>query len=302
MSRTTQTARQNMDSAHENKMCPILWIREKYGLTISTLNKCSTNYNSKPIFRVPLKKFMKSGAFWSALNLCTIFWEQPLYRMNRDYKENEKIKGAYLIAFASDLAPICKAWANRCIHKIIEGEPLEDEVFVEIIVFDETLVNKLITAIVNHQMEYSVTQNIYTIIDNDRTQSHINITDIISSIAQEIHSSIAQEIHSSFAQEIHSSFAQEIPSSIAQEIPSSFAQEIHSSIAQEIHSPINDDTETNSLCIICMSNPSTHAFVPCGHKCICNSCYNRPNFENDIRHKCPTCRQHFSMIMQIFEN
>ena len=278
MSRATQTARQNMDSAHENKMCPILWIREKYGLTISTLNKCSTNYNSKPIFRVPLKKFMKSGAFWSALNLCTIFWEQPLYRMNRDYKENEKIKGAYLIAFASDLAPICKAWANRCIHKIIEGEPLEDEVFVEIIVFDETLVNKLITAIVNHQMEYSVTQNIYTIIDNDRTQSHINITDIISSIAQEIHSSIAQESPSSFAQEIPSSFAQEIPS------------------------PINDDTETNSLCIICMSNPSTHAFVPCGHKCICNSCYIRPNFENDIRHKCPTCRQHFSMIMQIFEN
>ena len=279
-----------MDRANENKMCPIIWNRQKYGLTILTLPNSSANYNSKPIFRLPLKKFMNSGAFWSALNLSTIFWEQPLYGMNRNYKENEKIKGAYLIAFASDLAPICKAWAKRCINKIIEGEPLEDEVFVEIIVLDETLTNKLITAIVKHQMEYSVIQNIYTI-NNDRT---MNILDIISSIAQELSLPIAPELPLPNAPELPLPNAPELPLPIAPELPLP--------IAPELPSPINDNTENNSRCVICMSNISTYAFVPCGHKCICKNCYKRPNLENEIRHKCPTCRKNFSMIIQIFES
>jgi hypothetical protein len=269
-----------MDRPHDNKMCPIIWNRQKYGLTILTLHNSSTNYNSKPIFRLPLKKFMNSGAFWSALNLSTIFWERSLYGINRDYKENEKIKGAYLIAFASDLAPICKAWATRCIHKIIECESLEDEVFVEIIVLNETLTNKLVTAIVNHQMEYSVNQNIYTIIDNDRTESRTNISLIV--------------------QELPLPIAQELPLPIAQE--SSLSIESASLSIESASLPINDNTEINSFCVICMSNLSTYAFVPCGHKCICKNCYKRPNFENEINHKCPTCRKNFSMIMQIFES
>jgi hypothetical protein len=94
---------------------------------------------------------------WSALNLCTVFWEPPLYGIPRDYKENERVKGAYLIAFASDLAPICKEWARGCIeqcsHPIVEAK---DEVFVEIILFNEALKARMMDAISRHSLTVSI--------------------------------------------------------------------------------------------------------------------------------------------------
>jgi hypothetical protein len=26
------------------------------------------------------------------------------------------------------------------------------------------------------------------------------------------------------------------------------------------------------VCCVCMDAPSTHAFVPCGHRCVCHGC------------------------------
>ena len=98
----------NLDITDENKMCLIIWKKYEYGLTIVSLNRCITNYDSKPIVRIPLPIFMKSGAIWSVLKLSTIFWEKYMYGVKRDDKYNEEIKGAYLTSFATDLAPICK--------------------------------------------------------------------------------------------------------------------------------------------------------------------------------------------------
>ena len=53
-------------------------------------------------------------------------------------------------------------------------------------------------------------------------------------------------------------------------------------------------TETQALqdpelCVICMEGQRTHAFLPCGHRAVCNVCRGilRTN-------ECPICREQFS--------
>ena len=40
-------------------------------------------------------------------------------------------------------------------------------------------------------------------------------------------------------------------------------------------------------CVICLTNEKTHAFMPCGHLCVCEVCGKRAFQE---RHACPVCR------------
>ena len=40
------------------------------------------------------------------------------------------------------------------------------------------------------------------------------------------------------------------------------------------------------LCIICQYNPTKIILAPCGHRCLCQECYN--NKKNEIK-KCPLC-------------
>jgi hypothetical protein len=154
-------------SSNEHKMCPIIWDRNECGVCILTMENAHIQYNRNPMFYVPLRKFMQCGGLWSALNLCTVFWEPPLYGIPRDHVENERIKGAYLIAFASDLAPICKEWARGCIeqcnHPIVESN---DEVFVEIVLFNEARKAKMMDAISRHALQVSICEatNAFTII------------------------------------------------------------------------------------------------------------------------------------------
>lgn len=141
----------------ENKRCLLIWTPQEYGLTILTMEnaKGSEKYN-KPIFYIPLRTFMRCGAFWSELNLSTIFWEQRPYHIERTFQETEKIKGEYLIAFASDLAPICKGWAEKCINSLYEWprDPNTDKVFVEIIAFQESLKDKIIDAVHRYMLQF----------------------------------------------------------------------------------------------------------------------------------------------------
>jgi len=53
----------------------------------------------------------------------------------------------------------------------------------------------------------------------------------------------------------------------------------------------NDDSGT---CCIRLEKPSTHAFVPCGHKCVCKAC-------GDAVMKCPHCRGPKAMLIKIFQ-
>ena len=146
------------------KMCPIMWRRDKCSISILTMENAHPQYYRNPIFYVPLRKFMQCGGMWSALNLCTVFWEPPLYGIPRDHTENERVKGAYLSAFASDLAPICKEWARGCIEQC--SQKASDSAFVEIILFNEALKARMMDAISRHKLTVSIchSTNAHTVI------------------------------------------------------------------------------------------------------------------------------------------
>ncbi len=59
--------------------------------------------------------------------------------------------------------------------------------------------------------------------------------------------------------------------------------------------------EEQPACLICMSNPPTHAFIPCGHKQVCGTCAADASIVQGLKQKCPVCRQEFTCIVQIFE-
>lgn len=146
----------------EYKRCILIWNPDVYGLTVLTMeNAKNTKYYEKPIFYIPIKTFMRCGAIWSALNLCTIFWEQRPYHIERTFQETERIKGAYLVAFASDVAPICKKWAEQCFNTLYDWPRKigadEDEVFVEIIVFQNSLKSEIINAAKMYMLQISET-------------------------------------------------------------------------------------------------------------------------------------------------
>jgi hypothetical protein len=148
----------------ENKMCTILWTQNKYGITILTKQNFRTHH-IYPEFLIPLHTFLNLGSVWQLLNLCTVFWEPGLYGIPKDYQRNEQIKGSYLAEFASDLAPISKSWVKDCIQKIINKQPLNDHVFVNIILFDQTLLEQMINAIERHGLSFDENNKLYTVLD-----------------------------------------------------------------------------------------------------------------------------------------
>lgn len=59
-----------------------------------------------------------------------------------------------------------------------------------------------------------------------------------------------------------------------------------------------DDDE--SLCVVCMSVMKSHAFVPCGHRCVCADCGEDVLRAGGTAASCPVCRGSASSIIQIF--
>jgi hypothetical protein len=166
---SSSVEKNNKDIVHpENKICTLIWKRNEYGLTILTMeNAKGSDKYEKPLFYIPLRTFMRCGAIWSALNLCTIFWEQRPYRIERTFQETERIKGAYLLEFIPDVAPISKGWAKECIDKLHDWPRKlnTDEVFVEIIVFQESLKNKIMDAIQIHMLDVFVSNDIFNVFE-----------------------------------------------------------------------------------------------------------------------------------------
>ena len=158
MPRKTKTLCPNKEH-YDNKRCILIWKRDEYGLTILTMkNAEESKLYEKPIFYIPLRTFMRCDAFWSALHLSTIFWEPKPYNIERPFKETERIKGAYLTAFAPDIAPICKGWAQQCVgtlHDWPRDPEAEEEAFVEIIVFQDSLKDKIMDAVHIHALHVS---------------------------------------------------------------------------------------------------------------------------------------------------
>jgi hypothetical protein len=62
---------------------------------------------------------------------------------------------------------------------------------------------------------------------------------------------------------------------------------------------VNDSKKENdrneNICALCLSNSATCAFVPCGHRCICDDC----NTDN-LKLECIMCRAECQMIMRCY--
>ena len=56
------------------------------------------------------------------------------------------------------------------------------------------------------------------------------------------------------------------------------------------------DVQESEECVVCLSSKRTHAFVPCGHMCVCNKC------ADSIKNRmCPICRMVSKQIIKIFQ-
>merc|ERR1711964_454998 len=40
------------------------------------------------------------------------------------------------------------------------------------------------------------------------------------------------------------------------------------------------------ICVVCQTEPASHATIPCGHRCLCGECQ-----RHMIKKPCPMCRQ-----------
>jgi hypothetical protein len=58
------------------------------------------------------------------------------------------------------------------------------------------------------------------------------------------------------------------------------------------------EIDPDNCCVVCLEEERTHAFVPCGHLCVCQGCSilsHRPGGMN-----CPLCRKKSFLVMQVF--
>ena len=46
-------------------------------------------------------------------------------------------------------------------------------------------------------------------------------------------------------------------------------------------------------CVVCLDAPATHAFVPCGHKCVCGPCGRQLG-------ECPKCRAPVALLLRVY--
>ena len=58
------------------------------------------------------------------------------------------------------------------------------------------------------------------------------------------------------------------------------------------------ETELSLECVVCLSAPSTHIFVPCGHQCCCEVCAKKV-MEASTEEACPYCRSPCSFVMRV---
>lgn len=144
----------NAINPNEHKMCLIILDRSNYSATILTLENSNAALHANIghyVIRVPLRTFFRCASIWSELRLVTVFWEPPLYGIPRDYLQTEITKVHYFVEFASDLAPISKAWAMSACLNTVQNIPIDDEVYVEIILFTEAMKDRMVQSITGYR-------------------------------------------------------------------------------------------------------------------------------------------------------
>jgi len=81
-------------------------------------------------------------------------------------------------------------------------------------------------------------------------------------------------------------------------VPSSRARQSFSSNQPE-PTELEDEPERlveNNECVICFNAKKTHALIPCGHKCVCETCAAESSLT-----LCPLCKQSYNMVVRIFD-
>ena len=124
---------------------PLLHNSNEFGLAL--INPESDVGAYYPTFKVPVEYFLSSGAVWEALHLCTIFWEPPAWGTKHAPGETERMKKAYLLAFANYDAPISKAWAEKT---LLKDEYVKNGAYFELVVYNVALVEKIKGAFQRH--------------------------------------------------------------------------------------------------------------------------------------------------------
>ena len=56
--------------------------------------------------------------------------------------------------------------------------------------------------------------------------------------------------------------------------------------------------EAGAQCVICQDAKPSRAFVPCGHVCLCSSCWE--DFARNGDGRCPNCRQDVQFSFSVF--
>ena len=66
--------------------------------------------------------------------------------------------------------------------------------------------------------------------------------------------------------------------------------------------PINSDTDDDEFagppCCVCLRARRAHAFLPCGHRCVCGPCGRMVSRREGPR--CPMCRARIQSVQQIY--
>lgn len=128
-------------------MCyrPLLHNSNEFGLALKEPESDVKAFH--PTFRIPVEHFLKYGAVWGALHLSTIFWERPAWGIKNEPDETERMKKAYLLAFANYDAPISKAWAEKT---LLKDEWVTNSAYFELVVYNPSLVEKIKSAFQRH--------------------------------------------------------------------------------------------------------------------------------------------------------
>ena len=57
------------------------------------------------------------------------------------------------------------------------------------------------------------------------------------------------------------------------------------------------DNDKKNVCVVCLENKKTHAFNPCGHMCVCETCADEIIQRGS---NCPMCRGDITSLLKIF--
>lgn len=151
-----------MNSKYEEDMTrPLIWIREKYNLTLSSKRELKPFH---PTFKIPVDIFLNIGSVWQELNLSTIFWEPPMYGIKRPCAESLLMKKEYLLAFPNYDAPISEKWARDC---LIDNNYKKYNAYFELTVYKPELVTKIELALQKQNIMFVQEDNkIFNVISN----------------------------------------------------------------------------------------------------------------------------------------